>query len=161
VRSGMKLVKVSIMVPSSPTKVLLTRSMSYAGIRPLPQTYAAVLVGFLREGDIDTALAVYASNRRADVPFEGSWRALCSALFNMGDYDRATQVLKQGESEGLTPDIRMYDSMIESMCKQGDLSESIRRLKQMASSGLNPDKKVLSAVVTAHAAAGKVNGTRK
>lgn len=135
--------------------------MSCAGIRPLPQTYAVILVGFLKEGDIDTALAVYASNRRAEIPFQGSWRALCSALFNVGDYDRAMQILKQGESEGLTPDIRMYDSMIESMCKQGDLSESIRRLKEMASSGLNPDKKVLSAVVTAHAAAGKVNGTIK
>lgn len=135
--------------------------MSCAGIRPLPQTYAVILVGFLKEGDIDTALAVYASNRRAEIPFQGSWRALCSALFNVGDYDRAMQILKQGESEGLTPDIRMYDSMVESMCKQGDLSESIRRLKEMASSGLNPDKKVLSAVVTAHAAAGKVNGTIK
>lgn len=65
------------------------------GIRPLPQTYASIVVGFLREGDIETAVAVYASNKRAGVPYEGSWRALCSALFSAGDYERATQILNQ------------------------------------------------------------------
>lgn len=40
-------------------------------------------------------MAVYASNKRAGVPYEGSWRALCSSLFSAGDYERATQILNQ------------------------------------------------------------------
>lgn len=118
-----------------------------------------MLTSFLREGDIETAIAVYASNRRAGIPFEGSWRTLCSSLFNSGDYDRATQILQQGEKDGLKPDAAMYQAMIVSMCRQGDLIESLRSLKAMASSGVLPDKNILSAVVTAHALAGKVQGT--
>lgn len=124
----------------------------------MPQTYAAVLISFLREGDIDTAIAIYASNRRAGVSFEGSWRTLCAALFKSGDYDNAMQVLKQGESDDLKPDVTMYQAMIESMCRKGDLTESLRRLQDMASMGIVPDKKILGAVVTAHALSGKVQG---
>lgn len=124
----------------------------------MPQTYAAVLTAFLREGDIETAIAIYASNRRAGVSFDGSWRTLCSALFNNGDYDHAMQILTQGESDGLKPDTTMYQAMIESMCRKGDLQESLRRLKEMTSSGVIPDKKILSAVITAHALSGKVQG---
>lgn len=84
-----------------------------AGIRPLPQTYASVVVGFLREGDIETAVAVYASNKRADVPYEGSWRALCSALFSAGDYERASQILNQVCSVGhLDPIILGFVSLV-------------------------------------------------
>ena len=127
-------------------------------MRPLPQTYAAVLIAFLREGDVETAIAVYASNRRAGVSFEGSWRTLCSALFHNGDYVRAMEILNQGEKDGLEPNATMYQAMIESMCRKGELKESLRRLKAMASSGVIPDKKILSAVVTAHALSGKVQG---
>lgn len=91
--------------------------------------------------------------------FDGSWRTLCSSLFNSGDYDRAIQILKQGENDGLKPDTIMYQAMIESMCRKGDLRESVYRLKAMASSGILPDKKILSAVVTAHALSNKVQGT--
>jgi len=129
-----------------------------AGIRPLPQTYSAVLIAFLREGDIETAMAIYASNRRAGVSFEGSWRTLCSALFKNGDYDCAMQILSQGESDGLKPDMTMYQAMIESMCRKGDLAECLKRLQDMASLGVVPDKKILGAVVTAHALSGKVRG---
>lgn len=58
-------------------------------------------------------MAVYASNKRADVPYEGSWRALCSALFSAGDYERATQILNQVCSVGhLDPIILGFVSLV-------------------------------------------------
>jgi len=60
----------------------------------LPQSYAAVVYAFLQEGDIETAVAVYAANRRAEVSSEKSWAALTTALFSTRDFERAVALLK-------------------------------------------------------------------
>lgn len=67
----------------------------FAGIQPLPQSYTAVIHGFLQKGNIEKAEAVYASNRRAGVPFEKSWAAICTALFNAGEHERGVALLQQ------------------------------------------------------------------
>lgn len=65
-----------------------------AEIQPLPQSYAAVVHAFLQKGDIETAVAVYAANRRTPVSSEKSWTALTTALFSTGrDNDRAVALL--------------------------------------------------------------------
>ena len=65
------------------------------GIKPLPQTYACVLLAFLKEGDLDTAIAIYASNRRSGLSAEASWRPLCTYLLNTGDFDQAMHLIEQ------------------------------------------------------------------
>ena len=79
----------------------VSRNMIFSG---------AVVLAFLREGDVDTAQAVYASNMRAEgVPVEQSWRILTGAMFSRAAdseayYQNAMDLLQQGEAEGLTPD---------------------------------------------------------
>lgn len=133
------------------------------GIRPLPQTYAAVVLAFLREGDVDTAQAVYASNMRAEgVPVEQSWRILTGAMFSRAAdseayYQNAMDLLQQGEAEGLTPDRPMYERMVEAMCREGDVESARDRLVQMKNQGFVVEKKVLSSVVTGFALAGRID----
>lgn len=133
------------------------------GIRPLPQTYAAVVLAFLREGDVDTAQAVYASNMRAEgVPVEQSWRILTGAMFSRAAdseayYQNAMDLLQQGEAEGLTPDRPMYERMVEAMCREADVESARDRLVQMKNQGFVVEKKVLSSVVTGFALAGRID----
>ena len=65
------------------------------GVQPLPQSYTAVVHGYLREGDVDRAEAVYASNRRAGVPSDTSWAAIATAFFRTGNVERARSLLQQ------------------------------------------------------------------
>lgn len=60
----------------------------------MPQSYAAVVYAFLQQGDIETAIAVYAANRRAEVSSEKSWAALTTALFSTRDFERAVALFK-------------------------------------------------------------------
>lgn len=145
------------------------------GVRPLPQTYAAVVLAFLREGDVETAQAVYASNARADgVPVASSWKILTGALFARGGggasggnshdghtqhrdyYKKAVEFLNEGEAEGLVPDRPLYERMIEAMCREGDVESARDRLVQMKKQGLVVEKKVFASVVTGFALAGRV-----
>lgn len=182
------------------------------GVRPLPQTYAAVVLAFLREGDVETAQAVYASNRRAEgVGTEQSWKILTGALFarsgggevdggvdggvdvnvdaevdaevdgsveddgarttttlsssstrreehnTSGYYERAMELLGEGEAQGLVPDRPLYERMIEAMCREGDVASARDRLVRMKKQGLVVEKKVLASVVTGFALAGMID----
>lgn len=153
-----------------------------AGIRPLPQSYAAVVHAFLQEGDIDTAIAVYASNRRSGVSAESSWNSLCATLYNQGDNEKADQlvlqvchlvcsptplyknanglnfILLQGERDKFKPNKRLYSAMINSLCRRGDLKMSVERLHDMRRAGFQADKNILSAIVTAHALGNQIKG---
>lgn len=64
----------------------------------------------------------------------------------------------QGEDEGITPDKRLYEALIKSLCRRGELSQGLMRLQDMQSKRLQPDKDHISALVTAHALAGKTYG---
>ena len=112
---------------------------------------------------MDTAQAVYASNVRAEgVPVEQSWRILTGAMFSRGVesaacYQKAVDLLQQGEGEGLVPDRPLYERMIEAMCREGDVESARDRLVQMKKQGLVVEKKVLSSVVTGFALAGRID----
>jgi len=73
-------------------------------------------------------------------------------------HPQTTSRFIQGEKEGLKPDARMYQAMIQAMCRKGNLEESIQRLRELSALGHYPDKQILSAVTTAHALAGKMKG---
>lgn len=127
-----------------------------AGLQPLPQSYTAIIHGFLREGDTAKAEDMYASNRRAGVPCDASWSAICAALFRMGSHERGATLLEQGEAEGMRPDKALYSALIKHMCRNDQLGAATARLEEMQERGLAPDKDHLSPLVTAHALAGEV-----
>lgn len=58
----------------------------------------------------------------------------------------------------MLPDTRLYEALIKSFCRRGDLTAGLLRLQEMQTRGLQPDKDHISALVTAHALAGKTNG---
>lgn len=66
-----------------------------AGIQPLPESYAAVVAGYVARGDLDMAAAVLASNRRSGVDATLSWLALTAAMFRAGREERAMALLEQ------------------------------------------------------------------
>lgn len=66
-----------------------------AGITPLPETYAAVVAAHVAAGDLDTAEAVCASNRRAGVDCTKSWQQLVAALFKAGHGAKALEAYSQ------------------------------------------------------------------
>lgn len=141
------------------SNVCSVHSIVPPGIQPLPESYAAVIQGFVAEGNLETAEAVYASNRRAGVSYEKSWGAMCTALFKAGNVEHAMKLVEQGNEEGLLPDGRLYEAIIKSHARQGDLKEALMTLKEMREKGLHPSKDHFSALLTAHALAGKGKGT--
>lgn len=66
-----------------------------AGVTPLPETYASVVSAAVAEGDLATAEAVVASNRRAGVDCTRSWQHLVVALLKAGEADKGFEVLAQ------------------------------------------------------------------
>ena len=66
-----------------------------AGVTPLPETYAAVVAAAVSGGDLATAEAVVASNRRAGVDCSRSWQHLVAALFRGGQADKALAAFEQ------------------------------------------------------------------
>ena len=66
-----------------------------AGLQPLSETYAAVTHAFAREGNLETAEAVYASNRRAAIDHGKAWLALATALFQAKDVEHGMQLFMQ------------------------------------------------------------------
>lgn len=124
-------------------------------VQPLPQSYAAVVYAFLQQQDIETAVAVYAANRRAEVSSEKSWAALTTALFSTRDFERAVALLKLGTNEGLEPDKRLYEAVIKYYCRLGELQLALETLDNMKKRGWLPDKDHFSSLVTAHALAGE------
>ena len=76
-----------------------------AGLQPLSHSYTAVIHGFLREGDIDRAEAVYASNRRAGVASDTSWAAITTAFFKAKNAERAMALLQQASGGGCAPNV--------------------------------------------------------
>ena len=66
-----------------------------AQITPLPETYAAVVHAHVLTGQLDTAAAVCASNRRAGVDCTKSWQQLVTALFKAGQDDKALVAYRQ------------------------------------------------------------------
>lgn len=72
-----------------------------AGITPLPETYAAVVAVHVAAGNLVTAEAVYASNRRAGVDCTKSWSQLVTAFFKDEQPERATELLSQVSGVGV------------------------------------------------------------
>ena len=66
-----------------------------AGITPLPETYAAVVHAHILAGDLDTAEAVCASNRRVGVDCTQSWQLLTTAQFKAGQTAKAMEAFSQ------------------------------------------------------------------
>jgi pentatricopeptide repeat protein len=64
----------------------------------------------------------------------------------------------QGESEGMIPDKRLYEAIIKTHARRGQISEALRRLQEMRLKHLIPDKDHFSALVTANALAGSLQG---
>ena len=111
---------------------------------------------FLQQGDLETAIAVYAANRRTPVSSEKSWAALTTALFNSRDYERAVALLDLGIQEGFQPDKRMYEAMIKYHCRLGNLAEAMDILGEMKKRSWRCNKDHFSHLVTAHALAGEI-----
>ena len=55
-----------------------------AGMQPLPESYEAVVRGFVARGDVNTAEEVWASNRRSGVDCSRSWVVVTAAMFRCG-----------------------------------------------------------------------------
>lgn len=66
-----------------------------AGITPMPETYAAVVAAHVAAGDLDTAEAVLASNRRAGVDCTKSWQQLVLGLLRAKQGVRAMEAYSQ------------------------------------------------------------------
>lgn len=66
-----------------------------AGITPLPETYAAVVSAHILAGDLETAEAVWSSNRRAGVDCTKSWQLLVAAWFKSGQGAKALEAYNQ------------------------------------------------------------------
>lgn len=110
-----------------------------ASLTPLPETYAAVVAAAVAAGDLDTAEAVVASNRRAGVDCTRSWQHLVVALFKAGQADKGMDVFAQGEAEGLRANEAMYEALMQHLCSVRDL-ESAGRLLDLLRAGGAPQQ---------------------
>jgi hypothetical protein len=78
---------------------------TFPGIKPLPESYAAVTHAFAQKGDLVMAESVYASasHQLAGDSFK-SWATLTTALFDSGNTEQAAAILEQARvAERLVP----------------------------------------------------------
>ena len=87
-----------------------------------------------------------------------SWTALCTALFNAEEYEKAHKLLAEGETEGMMPDRKLYEVLIKTYAHQGQIEEGMKRLKEMRKNNLVPDKEHYGALVAAHALKNSIEG---
>ncbi|GAB4815416.1 hypothetical protein N2152v2_002462 [Parachlorella kessleri] len=118
-----------------------------AGIQPLPQSYAAVVQGYVQRGDTSMAEAVWASNRRSGVDCGPSWLVLTSALFRVGQEERGMQLLEQGESEQRVGDAGIYAQVIAYLCRMGDVEAAMKRLNEMKEKGVGKRPEHFSPII--------------
>lgn len=105
-----------------------------AGIQPLPETYAAVVYGLVRDGNSDLAEAVYASHCRAALKNDEtskSWIVLVQGLFLQRQGETALELIDEGRSRGHLPNLDIYEYMVHHYLAKSGPEAALQVVKEI------------------------------
>ena len=120
-----------------------------SGLRPLPESYVALIIAFTTVRDAAAARAVLASMARAADDARPGWLALCAGLFRAGLGEDAAAALERGKRDGWHPDADLYALYLDWLVLTPAGVDSARRVFEidMAAAAVPPDTRHGNAMI--------------
>ncbi|KAL5702575.1 hypothetical protein ACHQM5_027777 [Ranunculus cassubicifolius] len=114
----------------------LRRELS-AGVRPLHETFMALIRLFGRKGHSIRGLEILAAMEKLNFDIRQAWLVLVEELVRNKHLDVANHVFLRGAKGGLRATDEVYDLLIEEDCKAGDHTNALTIAYEMEAAGRN------------------------
>ncbi|KAK4772669.1 hypothetical protein SAY86_014444 [Trapa natans] len=112
----------------------LRRELS-AGLRPLHETFVALIRLFGAKGYANRALEILAAMEKFNYDIRQAWIVLVEELVRNNHLDDANSVFLKGAKGGLRATDELYDLLIQEDCKVGDHSNALEICYEMEAAG--------------------------
>ncbi|OUZ99179.1 Pentatricopeptide repeat [Macleaya cordata] len=112
----------------------LRRELS-AGLRPLHETFLALIRLFGAKGDATRGLEILAAMEKLNFDIRQAWLVLVEELIRNNHLDNANEVFLKGAKGGLRATDELYDLVIAEDCKAGDHSNALTIAYEMEAAG--------------------------
>ncbi|KAL4035301.1 hypothetical protein IC575_003983 [Cucumis melo] len=112
----------------------LRRELS-SGLRPLHETFVALVRLFGSKGLANRGLEILAAMERLNYDIRQAWLILTEELVRNKYLEDANKVFLKGAKAGLRATDKIYDLMIEEDCKAGDHSNALEISYEMEAAG--------------------------
>ncbi|KZV44527.1 hypothetical protein F511_24944 [Dorcoceras hygrometricum] len=112
----------------------LRRELS-EGLRPLHETFLALIRLFGAKGHATRGLEILAAMEKLNYDIRHAWLLLVEELVKSSHLDDANKVFLKGAEGGLRATDELYDLLIEEDCKAGDHSNALTIAYEMEAAG--------------------------
>ncbi|XP_010264002.1 PREDICTED: uncharacterized protein LOC104602125 isoform X2 [Nelumbo nucifera] len=112
----------------------LRRELS-AGLRPIHETFIALIRLFGSKGHATRGLEILAAMEKLNFDIRQAWLVLVEELVRSNHLDDANKVFLRGAKGGLKATDELYDLLIEEDCKAGDHSNALTIAYEMEAAG--------------------------
>ncbi|KAL0302973.1 UNVERIFIED_CONTAM: hypothetical protein Sradi_6165400 [Sesamum radiatum] len=112
----------------------LRRELS-EGLRPLHETFIALIRLFGSKGHATRGLEILAAMEKLNYDIRQAWLLLVEELVRGGHLEAANRVFLKGAEGGLRATDELYDLLIEEDCKVGDHSNALTIAYEMEAAG--------------------------
>ncbi|XP_015882069.1 uncharacterized protein LOC107417923 [Ziziphus jujuba] len=112
----------------------LRRELS-AGLRPLHETFVALIRLFGSKGRTIRGLEILAAMEKLNYDIRGAWLVLIEELVRSNYLEDANKVFMKGAKGGLRATDEVYDLLIVEDCKVGDHSNALETAYEMEAAG--------------------------
>ncbi|EXB93125.1 Pentatricopeptide repeat-containing protein [Morus notabilis] len=112
----------------------LRRELS-AGLRPLQETFVALIRMFGSKGRATKGMEILAAMEKLNYDIRGAWLILVEELVRSNHLEDANKVFLRGAKGGLRATDEVYDLMIVEDCKAGDHSNALEIAYEMEAAG--------------------------
>ncbi|XP_027363377.1 uncharacterized protein LOC113870963 isoform X3 [Abrus precatorius] len=106
-----------------------------AGLRPVHETFLALVRLFGFKGRATRGLEILAAMEKLNYDIRHAWIVLIEELVRNKHLEDANQVFLKGSKGGLRATDEVYDSLIEEDCKAGDHSNALEIAYEMEAAG--------------------------
>nr|XP_023895101.1 putative pentatricopeptide repeat-containing protein At3g16710, mitochondrial [Quercus suber] len=113
--------------------------MQACGQLPDPQTYAALLDGLCKNGQVVEAIKVFLEMEDKTLGNDiVIYNILIDGLCHVGNLKVSRELFYSLLAKGLQPNVRTYTIMLKGLCKEGLLEEASEIFEKMDGSGCSP-----------------------
>ncbi|CAK9158128.1 unnamed protein product [Ilex paraguariensis] len=112
----------------------LRRELS-EGLRPLHETFVALIRLFGSKGHATRGLEILAAMEKLNFDIRQAWLVLIEELVRSNHLEDANKVFLKGAEGGLRATDELYDLLIEEDCKAGDHSNALTIAYEMEAAG--------------------------
>ncbi|KAJ0042153.1 hypothetical protein Pint_18527 [Pistacia integerrima] len=119
------------------------------GFKPDKVTYATLIVGFCKEGDLESAFGVRKEMIERGIKLDNvAFTALISGLCRDGNM--GFKLLKEMQCDGHEPSVVTYNVLMNGLCKQGQLKNANMLLDAVLNLGVAPDDITYNILLEGH-----------